>query len=51
MKTEASIENRRIKIITAREISIGISKWKKEASIFSPTKERTKASPILRNLK
>jgi hypothetical protein len=51
MKTEARIDRRRIEAITPRDINIAISKWKNEASIFIPTKIRTKAIPVLRKRK
>jgi hypothetical protein len=51
MNTEARTDISRIEIIIASESSIGISKWKNEASILIPTNVRTKASPVLRYLK
>jgi hypothetical protein len=51
IKTEAKIDIIRIEIIIPREITIDISKWKNEASIFSPTNVRTKARPTLRKRK
>jgi hypothetical protein len=51
INTEANIETISIEIIIPRETNIGISKWKNEASIFNPTKVRTKASPTFRKRK
>jgi len=51
MKTEARTEISKIDNMIPREIIIGISKWKNEASIFIPTNVRTNASPTLRNRK
>src|ERR1035437_1823941 len=51
IKTEASIDTRRIDIIIPSDMTIAISKWKNEASIFKPTKVRTNARPTLRKRK
>jgi dTDP-4-dehydrorhamnose 3,5-epimerase-like enzyme len=48
--TEAIIETNRIEIIIPKEMTMGISKWKKDTSILKPTKESTIANPTFRNL-
>jgi hypothetical protein len=48
---EARIDTRRMEIIIPKEVIIGISKWKYEESILSPTNERTNARPTFRKRK